>query len=405
LPLAEERLTKADIPSDLPPDLKKELASTFDADPKGRAKAAEAIGKRGVHAAAAVPFLIRLLRDDAEVGEMPHTVSFSAWTALAAIGRPAVEACLSALKRSSGEPRESLILVLGSIRDPRAIDTLASLLENPSPSVRCQAVWALTDFDDRRVVPPLLRAVKDDDDRVRENATRGLGSHRDPDAVGPLIACLKDKNLVVRREAATSLGRQADRRAAPALLRVLHDGAEENAMRFCAACSLGEIADPSGHEALLAVLNDRSLPDDVRCGAASGLGASGDGSYVERLTVLATEAGEARNVRAHAIEGVVRLQGQKAVPLLKSLVKKDTTDDGVRFSAAVPLVKLTSGAVDDLDTVYALRGPCLTEVLYPNKARTDALRSVAEHGRTAEIRATAQVVLKETGNWQDELEP
>ena len=119
LPLAEERLTKADIPSDLPPDLKKELASTFDADPKGRAKAAEAIGKRGVHAAAAVPFLIRLLRDDAEVGEMPHTVSFSAWTALAAIGRPAVEACLSALKRSSGEPRESLILVLGSTRDPR----------------------------------------------------------------------------------------------------------------------------------------------------------------------------------------------------------------------------------------------------------------------------------------------
>ena len=128
---------------------------------------------------------------------------------------------------------------------------------------------------------------------------------------------------------------------------------------LCAACSLGEIADPSGHEALLAVLNDRSLPDDVRCGAASGLGASGDGSYVERLTVLATEAGEARNVRAHAIEGVVRLQGQKAVPLLKSLVKKDTTDDGVRFSAAVPLVKLTSGAVDDLDTVYACEVPVL----------------------------------------------
>ena len=50
LPLAEERLTRADIPSGLSHDFREELEGTFDADAKVRAKRAEAIGKRGARA-------------------------------------------------------------------------------------------------------------------------------------------------------------------------------------------------------------------------------------------------------------------------------------------------------------------------------------------------------------------
>ena len=73
----------------------------------------------------------------------------------------------------------------------------------------------------------------------------------------------------------------------------------------------------------------------------------------------------------------------------------------MRFSAALPLVKLSGGAVDDVDTVSALRGPCLTEVFSPVKVRRDALRSVAEHGKTAEVRAAAKAMLKEAEDWRD----
>jgi HEAT repeat protein len=400
LPLAEERLTKADIPFDLPRDLKEELAGTFDADAKARGRCAEAIGKRGAGAAAAVPFLIRLLCDEAEVGDFPDTVSLKAWSALAHIGRPAVEPCISALKRSSAEPREALILALGSIRDPRAIDPLASLFANPNPSVRCQLVWALQDFDDRRVVPPLLRALKDDDDRVRQNAADALASHRDPQAVGPLIACLTDKDNVVRRNAAMSLGKQADPRAVPALLGVMRDPSERNGIRSSAARSLGQTGDASAHQALLVVLSDRLFPGEVRCGAAWGLGASGNVFFVRQLTLFATDVREATDVRAHAVDAIVRLQGKNAIPLLKSLVKQGTKDDAVRCSAAMPLVKLTNGAVEDVDTVSALRGPYLTEVR-PLKATKDALQRIVENGKTAEVRAAAEAMLKERRDWRD----
>ncbi len=92
--------------------------------------------------------------------------------------------------------------------------------------------------------------------------------------------------------------------------------------------------------------------------------------------------------------------------MLKTLVKQDTKDGGVRFSAAVSVVKLTGGAVEDVDTVSALRGPSLTEIFSPVKTTRDALRSVAENGRTEEVCAAAKAMLKETEgrrDWMDRL--
>jgi HEAT repeat protein len=408
LPVPAVRLRRADIPSELPPDLKDELRGTFDADAKARARHAIAIGKRGVRAAAAVPFLIRLLCDDADVGDpavlFPRTVRDFALSALQAIGRPAVEPCIAALKCSSGEPRLALIKVLGWIRDPRAIDALASLLESPDPDVRGWVVTGLADIDDVRVVPSLVRALKDSSTQVRVWAANALTTHRAPQAVAPLIECLKDKANAVRASAARALGNQADRRAAPALLQILHDASEDKGTRFHAACSLGEIGDTGGHEALLVALNDRATPDTVRSGAAYGLGASGNVSYVQALTSVATDPRDVAEVRAYAIEGIVRLDGQKAIPLLQRLSKEGQKSEGVRCSAALCLVKLTGGAIEDVDTVTALRGPYLTVWYRPQKARWDALRSVAAHGKTTETRDAATEMLKGTspGN-PDEL--
>ena len=103
------------------------------------------------------------------------------------------------------------------------------------------------------------------------------------------------------------------------------------------------------------------LPVVVRSGAAAGLGASGKVSFVKRLTELANDAGEVQNVRANAIDAVVHLQGRETIPFLKSLVKPEIGNSGVRCSAAMLLVKLTGGAVEDVHAVEALAGRCLID--------------------------------------------
>ena len=65
---AEQKLTKTDIPQNLPRQLKKEIEATFDNSAMERGAAAEKLGRRGEAAVAAVPFLIRLLSDDGDCG-------------------------------------------------------------------------------------------------------------------------------------------------------------------------------------------------------------------------------------------------------------------------------------------------------------------------------------------------
>jgi HEAT repeat protein len=399
-------LTKADIPSNLPGELKEDLGRTFDPDPKVRAKFTKAIGKRGEAAAVAVPFLIRLMNDDVEVGVIEEvfpraTVRNVAVLALTAIGGPAVEPCIAALRRSSAKPRLALIHALGWIRDPRAIEPLALLLTDLDPRVRMAAVMALSECNDPRVVPHLLLAMKDRDEEVQNSAILCLGFHRDPRAVDAMLEYLKGRADRSRVTAVEALGRQADRRAVPALLKILRDAKEDEWMRFYTARSLGQIGDRDGNAALLAVLNDRSLSEVARRGAACGLGATADKSFAERLTVVATDAREASAVRAQSADAIAVLQGQKAIPLLRKLAGRETTDDDLRCCAAMSLVRLTGGAIEDVDVdaVSALPGRYMIEEAFkrlfePREAQREALKSVVKHGKTKRVRAAAKAMLK-----------
>ena len=86
---------------------------------------------------------------------------------LEGMGAGATPHLMKALKRKDVgiKARRLLAGTLGGTRDPRAYDTLVSLLrKDPAWQVRADAASALSTLGDRRAVVPLTEAVKTDDD-------------------------------------------------------------------------------------------------------------------------------------------------------------------------------------------------------------------------------------------------
>ena len=92
----------------------------------------------------------------------------------------------------------------------------------------------------------LLQLVDEGDGVIRHEAALALGLARRRDGVDALLAIVeKGEGLGRRGSAAVVLGRIAGPEAAPALLKVLRDDHELNAMRICAAHGLGLLMDRS----------------------------------------------------------------------------------------------------------------------------------------------------------------
>lgn len=407
-PTLAESLTQADIPVNLAPEVKALIEGTFAPSAIERSKAAKKLGDLHDRAVPALPFLIRLLRDN-ERTEMDSTigvyvdVGYAAVGALIEIGKPSVEPCIAALKQSKGIVQSRLISVLCVIKDPRACEPLVRLLADKDPRVRVDLVASLQFWPDSRFVLPLIGLLKDSDQDVRAAATRALAGNRDARTVSPLIAALQDGDKDVREGAAIALGHQGDHRAAPALLEVLLSGSEDAWVRFKAAVALGKIGEPRTVKAMLSVVQDRSAPEVVRRGAVRGLAASGDRDYVRPLSIFVEDGKEESNVRGEAVQAIADLDGGRAVPFLTQIAKAETQDDHVRCCAAMCVVKLTKGAIEDAGVVRGLEGRywitrTISEVVKSGEEQEKAVGEIAERGKTESVRAAAKALLKK---WRD----
>ena len=125
----------------------------------------------------------------------------------------------------------SLVLGLGSIGDPRAVESLTNaLLNDPYPNVRDSAASALGRIGDPRAVESLLIALKDPySSYVRAKTAEALGEIKDARSVGPLIEVLQDASGQVGAAAANSLGQIRDNRAILPLLSALNSSIRKEA--------------------------------------------------------------------------------------------------------------------------------------------------------------------------------
>jgi HEAT repeat protein len=142
---------------------------------------------------------------------------------LRAAGAAAVPALIDALEDRKEAIRIGAVAVLGQIRDQRAAEPLARLLDTSSKPVWDALSGAFSAFG-KKAAPALIEALGSNDDAIRSRAAELMGSIGDPRFGEPLIERLnRDRNSWVRIKIAGALGQIGDRGACEALLDTLDE--------------------------------------------------------------------------------------------------------------------------------------------------------------------------------------
>jgi len=396
-------LTEADIPEDMPPDLKQLVEQTFSPDIGERMAAARRIGEMHERAAAAAPFLIRITRD------LGGDRTFPACEALVSIGEPALDACIAAAKAPSRDIGYGAILCLGRFRSPRALDTLVELLESPDHESRRTALIALDGCTDERITIPVLGALQSGDYETKALVAGCFKNLRDERSVRPLLAVLEagagplEEHAVPRlRATIQALGWQRDPRAVPALGRILENSDESDWLRHDAAISLAYIGERSTMPTLVEIVQNRALSSITRSGAVLGVGAyrpsltiaeSGqlesardDARMLYLMSGILNNEDESVDLRVAAAQAMGDFGNPKAVKTLTVLASSGAPDS-VRFWAAISVVRLTDGRIDNDAVKTAIENYRSTDNEgsgLDREAQRDALKKISEHGMSAE---------------------
>lgn len=173
--------------------------------------------------------------------------SQQAQKSLVSIGKPAVQALITALQQHQNpEVRAAAATALAKIGNDAApaLPALSRALQDKDPKVRSSAVEAFGSIGKRAMIPYLVANLKHENASVRYNAAHGLtrlGNYAES-AVPTLTDTLKDKEAWVRLTAATALGNIGVRALSslPALVTNMED--KDISVRHSAAYALGSIA-------------------------------------------------------------------------------------------------------------------------------------------------------------------
>jgi HEAT repeat protein len=123
---------------------------------------------------------------------------------------------LAALVDNEAEPsrrRRMAVLILGLLRDARAVPTLARALGSADPLLRGRAAETLGKFGelDAAIVERLLASLGDAEPFVRESAAKALGSLRRPEALPALERMSAEDSAQHNREVALQAAQDIQR--------------------------------------------------------------------------------------------------------------------------------------------------------------------------------------------------
>ena len=204
-----------------------------------RANAARALG--GLKDKRAVESLIVLLSNTIEPWQVRGNAALAlGLIGDARAARPLV----AAQQDTNPDVRRAAVTALGGLKDPNNLELFVKMLNDPEPKIRLAAIGGISQIGGATAAFESLRqaALHDEDRLVRESATGMLGSSKDPRAVDALLAALQDSYINVRINAARGLGRLRSTEAVDALIRML--SSDESALRQAAAEALGDLGDP-----------------------------------------------------------------------------------------------------------------------------------------------------------------
>lgn len=206
------------------PDTFDELANVLLDDPKieVRQAAVKVLGE--TRHPAAIPFLMESLRDSFWWFEREQSVQ-DLLSAIENMGEPVVEPLIEALGDREGTVRKFAAMILGKLRDVRAMEELGMTLYDLHHEVSQAAAEALAHFGGK-AVDTLSEALRHPEAAVREHAVMGLGRIQDARVAPLLIAMLNDPERIVKWQVIKSLGGLPDDRAKSALQEVAANRAD-----------------------------------------------------------------------------------------------------------------------------------------------------------------------------------
>ena len=206
------------------PDTFDELANVLLDDPKieVRQAAVKVLGE--TRHPAAIPFLMESLRDSFWWFEREQSVQ-DLLSAIENMGEPVVEPLIEALGDREGTVRKFAAMILGKLRDVRAMEELGMTLYDLHHEVSQAAAEALAHFGSE-AVDTLSEALRHPEAAVREHAVMGLGRIQDARVAPLLIAMLNDPERIVKWQVVKSLGGLPDDRAKSALQEVAANRAD-----------------------------------------------------------------------------------------------------------------------------------------------------------------------------------
>ncbi|MCK6585680.1 MAG: HEAT repeat domain-containing protein, partial [Anaerolineales bacterium] len=186
-----------------------------------------------------IPFLMEALRDSFWWFEREQSTR-DLFTAIENMGGDVVEPLIEALGDREGTVRRFAAMILGKLRDPRAIEELGMTLYDLHHDVSQAAAEALAQFG-ADAVGVLSEALSHPEAGVRERAIHGLGLIRDERVVPLLIERLNDPDRVVKKQAIQSLGGLQAKRAVPALQQIAADRSDRE-LAVLAKAAIGKIS-------------------------------------------------------------------------------------------------------------------------------------------------------------------
>ncbi len=354
-----------------------------------RGRAAEALGQIGD--AAAAPAIAAMAREAAAQGNVasldpdldkfpmdpPAAEAFRLGTC-ALVRLKAYEALASAVIDTAGQPVTRwwpVAYSLARIEDPRAVPTLAKLLDGPGTYTRAFAARGLGIAKAAGAVDALVALVNPDriDPLIAVSAARALALIGGPKAGEALLALATASTVEpnVRLEAITALGVLKVPAAAEAVMDMAAD--PWPAMRAQALRALAEI-DPNGFIFALSGLD----PDphwSVRAAIAGALATLPVDLSAPRLTVMLSDAD--RRVIPAVLAALVRVKAPDA----ESILRKHLDD---------PDVVIRTTAARELGTLKPADGVTVFAEAYRKwsadntyLARAAALASLAAYGAPA----------------------
>jgi len=209
---AQPAIPKAEIPTDVSPDVRKQIERLYSDDPVERASGTFWLSKMGKRAIPAIPFIIAILPEYKET----HCTSTScayhvlpgeeAAKALVTLGEFSVEPLIGVLKDENLDIRRMAASILGQIKDPRAVDPLVAALDDEHRNVRMMAAWSLAQIGEP-AVKPLIDVLSMGRSSVRGDVAWALGKIGDQRAVEPLIHMMQEEKPTLQNDAAHALAR------------------------------------------------------------------------------------------------------------------------------------------------------------------------------------------------------